>query len=88
MIPLTHIEEGTTVRIAGLFNDSRRIDERNPDEDRNGRARLSEMGFFEGQEITVLKNRGNDPLVVKIRDSRMMLGREFAMKILIRDSHA
>ncbi len=85
MTPLTDIEEGATVRVTSLLNAP---GERGPAGDRNGRARLSEMGFFEGQEITVLKNRGNDPLVVRIRDSRMMLGRELAMKILIRGSRA
>ena len=88
MTPLTDIEEGATVRVTGLLNAPCPTGERGPAGDRNGRARLSEMGFFEGQEITVLKNRGNDPLVVRIRDIRMMLGRELAMKILIRGSRA
>lgn len=46
------------------------------------------MGFYEGQQITVVQNKGNGPLVIKFQDTRMVLGRGLAMKIIMRSNHS
>lgn len=45
--------------------------------------RLSEMGFSIGEKIQVI-NSTRGPVVVKIKDSRLALGRGLAMGIIIR----
>lgn len=45
--------------------------------------RLSEMGFSIGEKIQVI-NSARGPVVVKIKDSRLALGRGLAMGIIIK----
>jgi len=45
--------------------------------------RLSEMGFSIGEKIQVI-NSTRGPVVVKIKDSRLALGRGLAMGIIIK----
>lgn len=43
--------------------------------------RLGEMGLYDGAEIKVAKNDGSGPIIVKILNSRVALGRGEAAKI-------
>ncbi|MEW6132108.1 MAG: FeoA family protein [Pseudomonadota bacterium] len=47
------------------------------------KSRLSAMGLTEGAHLTVLQNRGNGPVLVKVRDTRIALGRGEAIKVLV-----
>ena len=47
-------------------------------------ARLSTMGFTPGVEIQMSHNYGHGPIVVKVRDTRIALGRGEARTIFIR----
>ncbi len=87
MITLSDMHEGITAEISGVVNEGHHQKGRKTGLHHNGAARLREMGFYEGQQITVVQNRGKGPLVVKLQDSRMVLGRGLAMKILIRNNH-
>ena len=88
MMPLSQMKEGMTGKIAGIQNESCHHQGQQRDENHHhGAIRLKEMGFYEGQQITVAQNRGKGPLVIKLQDSRMVLGRGLAMKILIRNNH-
>jgi ferrous iron transport protein A len=42
------------------------------------------MGLREGKTVEVLNNPGNGPLLVRVDDSRLALGRGVAMKISVR----
>lgn len=44
--------------------------------------RLAAMGLSLGSSIKVLQNRGQGPVLVLVRDTRIALGRGEAMKIL------
>lgn len=47
-------------------------------------ARLSTLGFTPGVEIHMSHNYGHGPIVVKVRDTRIALGRGEAKTILVR----
>jgi len=47
-------------------------------------SRLSALGFTPGARLTMLQNIGDGPLIVKVRDTLIALGRGEAMKILVR----
>lgn len=47
----------------------------------NFKRRLSELGLFRGAEIEIVKNDYWGPLIIKIFDSKIALGRGEAIKI-------
>ncbi|WP_294343572.1 FeoA family protein [Prosthecochloris sp.] len=84
MTPLTQIKQGMTGKIVGILNNGHRQQHgHGHGSHHSGAARLREMGFYEGQQVTVLQNRNGSPLLVKLQDSRMVLGRGLAKNILI-----
>ena len=48
------------------------------------RARLASMGLHPGAELKILKKNGAGPLVISVKDSRVMLGRGMAHKIHVK----
>jgi ferrous iron transport protein A len=46
-------------------------------------SRLSALGFTPGGRLTMLQNMGHGPLIVKVRDTRIALGRGEAMKVWV-----
>lgn len=46
-------------------------------------SRLTAMGLVAGAPVEVLQNRGHGSLLVRVRDSRIALGRGEAVKILV-----
>ncbi|MBN1523638.1 MAG: ferrous iron transport protein A [Spirochaetales bacterium] len=46
-------------------------------------SRLSSMGIFPGVQLTVSNNSGRGPLVVHVMESRVMISRGLADKILV-----
>lgn len=46
-------------------------------------ARLAAMGVSPGARIVVLQNRGAGPLLARVRDTRIALGRREAGRILV-----
>ncbi len=47
-------------------------------------CRLESLGLREGKTVEVLNNPGRGPLLVKVDESRLALGRGVAMKIRVR----
>jgi ferrous iron transport protein A len=47
-------------------------------------SRMASLGFTPGAEITVLQNFGHGPLIVRVREARVALGRGEARKIHVR----
>ena len=47
-------------------------------------SRMASLGFTPGAEITVLQNFGRGPLIVRVREARVALGRGEARKIHVR----
>lgn len=46
-------------------------------------SRLTAMGLIAGARVEVLQNRGRGPLLVRVGDTRVALGRGEAPKILV-----
>lgn len=51
---------------------------------RESAGRLTSLGFTPGAPISMLQNYGKGPLVVSVRGARVALGREEAVKIVVR----
>lgn len=49
-------------------------------------SRLAGMGISVGCQIEVLQNPARGPLLVRVRDTRIALGRGEASKILVKES--
>ena len=46
-------------------------------------ARLAPLGFTPGVPLTMVQNYGHGPLIVRVRDTRIALGRGEAAKIIV-----
>ncbi len=46
-------------------------------------SRLATLGFTPGARLTMVQNYGHGPLIVRVRDTRIALGRGEAAKIVI-----
>ena len=88
MTALGDMHEGFTGEITGVINEGRSRKGHKSGLNHNGAAKLREMGFYEGQKVSIIQNRGHGPLVVKLQDTRLILGRDMAMKILINNKLA
>ncbi|MGC8775477.1 MAG: FeoA family protein [Chlorobaculum sp.] len=51
---------------------------------RDNGKRLAEMGFSVGQTIEIIENSPGMPLLVRVHDSRVAIGRGVAMRIMVR----
>jgi ferrous iron transport protein A len=49
-----------------------------------GRARLEDLGLRCGKAVEMLKNSGHGPLLVRVDNARLALGRGLAMKVKVR----
>ena len=67
---LSTVQEGEQVRVTSLVGG------------KGVHRRLRELGISEGTELTVVQNVGG-PVIVKVGDSRMGLGRGIADKIQV-----
>ncbi len=47
-------------------------------------ARIEDMGLRAGKMVEILNNKGQGPLLIKIDNSRIAIGRGLAMKILVK----
>ncbi len=50
-------------------------------------ARLEEMGLRPGALVEVLGNEGHGPLLLRVGETRIAIGRGVAMKIQVRPTH-
>lgn len=67
--PLANFKEGEKVKIRGVKCGQ------------GFKNRLCELGLFDGSEAEIIKNDEFGPLIVKILDSKIALGRGEASKI-------
>jgi len=65
------VRAGETVKLAGI------------DAGRGLKGRLTAMGLIPNVEITVLTNDHPGPFMISVKDSKMMLGRGMAHKIMV-----
>jgi len=69
--PLSTVKAGETVKLTSI----------NAGQGLN--SRLASMGLLPNVEITVVRSGHPGPFVISVRDSRMMLGRGVADKIMV-----
>jgi len=69
--PLSTVRAGETVRIARI------------EAGRGLNSRLASMGLMPNVQIKVVSNAHPGPFVIGIKDSKMMLGRGVAHKIMV-----
>ncbi len=49
-------------------------------------SRIEDMGLRTGKMVEMLNNKGQGPLLIKVDNSRIALGRGIAMKIIVKRS--
>jgi ferrous iron transport protein A len=69
--PLSHVEPGRTVRLVTI------------DAGRGLNSRLAAMGLVPNVEITVVNNTHPGPFMITVKNSKMVLGRGMADKIMV-----
>ena len=69
--PLSTVKAGETVKLVAI-NAGRGLN-----------SRLIAMGLVPNVELTVVSNEHSGPFVISVKDSRMMLGRGIAHKIMV-----
>lgn len=69
--PLSMVKEGRSVRIKRILSGW------------TFRKRLNDLGLYEGAMIKVIKNSFVGPVLIKVLDSRLILGRGEANKIMV-----
>lgn len=70
-IPLTMVRPGMRVRLIGI------------DAGRRLGARLAAMGLVPGVDLVVLANPRHGPFIVMVGESRLVLGRGMAAKMMV-----
>jgi ferrous iron transport protein A len=48
-------------------------------------SRLAALGMTLGADIEVLQNSGHGPLLLRVRDTRIALGRRVTLKVLVEE---
>ncbi|NPU85206.1 MAG: ferrous iron transport protein A [Syntrophaceae bacterium] len=79
MSPLALLKEGEAAEIISVAGPRRSLLE-----GCRRREHLSDLGFRPGQRVEMVSNRGRGPLVVRLEEARIALGRGIAMKIYVR----
>ena len=69
--PLSVVKAGQTVTLTNI------------DAGRGLNSRLASMGLLPNVSITVVRNSDSGPIVIKVKGSKMMLGRGMAQKIMV-----
>jgi len=73
MIPLALISNGEKVEIVDFIKKGKALF-----------CHLRDIGILAGKVVEVLSNQGNGPILIKIDESRIAIGRGMAMKIMVR----
>lgn len=69
--PLSTVKAGETVKLAGI------------EAGRGLNSRLASMGLVSGVKMKVVSNGHPGPFVISVKDSKMMLGKGMAHKIMV-----
>ncbi|HEX55080.1 MAG: ferrous iron transport protein A [Candidatus Altiarchaeales archaeon] len=70
-IPLTMVKDGERVRIISILGGM------------GLKKRLYDLGLYEGAKIDVIRNDRSGPIILKVLDSRIGIGRGQANKIIV-----
>lgn len=88
MMPLGLLTTGETGEVVHIILKGRNGDQslgQGNDISRNSEyCRIEDMGLRTGKTVEMLNNGGQGPLLLKVDDARIALGRRMAMKIMVR----
>ena len=73
LLPLGLVREGEKVEIIDFLQKGKGLF-----------GRLKNMGFLAGKIVEIVSNQGRGPLLLKIDETRIAIGRGMAMKIMVR----
>lgn len=77
MIPIALLSPGDRAEVMRLGgNDSRSCDE-------GSLGRASDMGLRCGQTVEMLSNNGSGPILLKVENTRIAIGRSLARQVLV-----
>lgn len=71
MKALTEVDGGETVRLLSIHGG------------RHMRARLCHMGLVPGAAFTVLNGNGHGPIMLKVKDTHLAIGRGMAQVMMV-----
>jgi len=71
MMPLTMVNPGQEVTMIDILGG------------RGIRSKLYSMGLVPGAAFTVLSRNGGGPVMLRVKDSRLAIGRGMAQKIIV-----
>ncbi len=71
MIPLGMVMEGEEIRINQIYCG------------KGLRSRLYDLGIYDGSIIKIIKNDVSGPVILKIKDSKIVLGRGQAQQVMV-----
>ena len=74
MIPLAMVNEGETVTISYV------------DCGIGLKKRLCDLGLYDNTSIKVIRNDISGPIIIKVKDSNLAIGRGQANKILVKEN--
>jgi Fe2+ transport system protein FeoA len=72
-MPLTMVSEGRKVVLREIIGGM------------GIRRRLTNMGLHPGTHLKIISNSGRGPFVISVGDTKLMLGRGMAQKIMVED---
>ncbi|MBT3226467.1 MAG: ferrous iron transport protein A [Deltaproteobacteria bacterium] len=92
MVPLNQLNEGDFGEIIEISKGCHRQCPENKgwkrrffsDQNRMGQGRMAGLGLRIGKKIQLLQKRNQGPLLIKVGDSRIVVGREMAENIFIK----
>jgi ferrous iron transport protein A len=86
MVPLFEMQEGEAGEIAEISEKSEH-QEKNGHHGRCqcGNTRINDLGLRVGKIVTLLQKQGRGPLLVKVDESRIAIGRGMAERIKIKN---
>jgi ferrous iron transport protein A len=70
-VSLSELQKGEVARIARMRGGHQFL------------SRLASLGFTPGAHLAIVQNFGHGPIIVRLRDTRVALGRGEAKKILV-----
>ena len=71
LIQLSKVTNGKTVTLVSI------------DAGQELRSRLAAMGLTPGVELTVIKHSNHGPFVIRVKNSKVVLGRGMTQKVLV-----
>ena len=49
------------------------------------KRRLCDLGLYDGTKVQIVKNDISGPIILKVKDSKLVLGRGQALKIMVEE---